>query len=359
MVRELFRGALVEWYGANRRDLPWRRRQGDPYAVWVSEVMLQQTQVATALPYYERWMERFPSVRALAEADEQEVLRHWAGLGYYARARNLHRSARYVLEHFEGRLPSDSDALRSVPGIGPYSAGAILAIAYDQPAAIVDGNVARVLARTFALADDIVSTAGKQRLWDLAERLVPASGARDYSQALMELGALVCTPRGPRCAECPMKPGCRAGASDDPTQWPKRAPRRATVRQVHGAAVIARDGRVLLGRRPGAGRWGGLWELPTAVCAEGESAEEAAVRAALELVGLTVDAAEVLGSVRHTVTHHRIELRALAVDAPHGEPEPRGYEELRWATADEVSHLAMAAPQAKLVTAIGRRAAAG
>lgn len=351
-VRTLFHGPLVEWYRENRRDLPWRRRQDDPYAVWISEVMLQQTQVATAGPYFERWMERFPTVRSLAEADEQEVLRYWSGLGYYARARNLHRAASHLVERFNGDVPADVARLRTVPGIGPYTAGAIVALAHDRPAVVVDTNVTRVLARVFVIAEEVLSAAGQRRIRNIAERLTPAANVRDYTQAMMELGATLCTAKRPNCAGCPLRTECRAAASGDPENWPRMSARREVVRQVHAAAVIVRQGGVLLGLRPSQGRWGGLWELPTSICAEGEPTDLAAVRAAAELVGLAGRPSREMAAIRHTVTHHAVRLVAHEVEADDGDPVSTVYERLEWAPLDGIHALPQSSPQARLIAAI-------
>jgi A/G-specific adenine glycosylase len=358
-VRARFHGALLEWYRANRRDLPWRRRQEDVYAVWVSEVMLQQTQVATAAPYFERWMERFPTIAALAEADEQEALRYWSGLGYYARARNLHRAARHIVERFGGIVPADRAALLATPGIGPYTVGAILSVGFGLPAAIVDGNVARVLSRVFALPDDVRSPAGRARLWDIAERLLPETGAGDYNQALMELGATLCTPRRPVCSACPLRAVCQAAAHGDPEAWPRNAPRRRLVSETHAAAVLIHDGGALLGLRGQGGRYAGLWEFPTVVCAEGEGTADAAARAASRLVGVNGAPSEPIASVRHVVTHHAIRLVAHEVRIGAEQPEPLGYERLAWASLAGAPRYPMSSPQTKLFGLIVSRRSAG
>ena len=209
--RSELRTALLAWYRAHRRDLPWRRTR-DPYAIWISEAMLQQTRVETVIPYWERFLARFPDVEALATADADDVIACWAGLGYYSRARNLHRAAQIVVERHAGRLPADVELLRELPGVGRYTAGAVASIAFDRPAPIVDGNVARVLARLFGIAADVRSRAVQERLWREAEELARGEDPGALNQALMELGAMVCTPRAPRCADCPWSRRCAAFA---------------------------------------------------------------------------------------------------------------------------------------------------
>lgn len=249
---------LLAWYRRAGRDLPWRRTR-DPYAVLVSEFMCQQTTVAAVVPYFERWMRRFPTVAALAAAQESDVLGLWQGLGYYSRARNLHRAAKAIVERHAGVVPEDLDALRALPGIGEYTAGAVFAFAFDRPAAVVDGNVARVLARWFDVRDPIDATAGRRALRDHALALQPEKGAGEFNSALMELGALVCKPRKPACPECPVRGECRAG---DPEALPVKRP-RAVVTDVRERRVFVSDGECLHLARSAA-RWKGMWILPEA-----------------------------------------------------------------------------------------------
>ncbi len=247
---------MTAWFGKNARDLPWRRT-ADPYAILVSEVMCQQTQVATVLPYYERWMRRFPDCATLAAATEQEVLSVWQGLGYYSRARNLHRAAKAVAG---GRFPRELKEIRALPGVGRYTAGAVAAFAFDAPAALVDANIARVLARVFAIREPI-DGAGLARIWAAAERLQPARAGRAFNGGLMEIGALICAPRAPRCDECPVAEFCSARAQGLTEELPVKKPRRSAVRLAERCALVTRGGEVLLERQDGP-RWRGLWKLP-------------------------------------------------------------------------------------------------
>jgi A/G-specific adenine glycosylase len=260
--------AVVAHYAGARRDLPWRRTR-DPYAIWVSEIMLQQTRVATVIPYWERWMARFPTVTALAGAPLDDVLAAWAGLGYYSRARNLHAGARAIHERWGGALPRRAAELREVPGIGPYTAGAIASIAFGERAPLVDGNVARVLARVFVLADDIKSSAGQKALWrragELMQALPDGAAPGELNQGLMELGASLCAPAAPRCLPCPLAKLCDACRTGRQDALPVAAPRR----REHELPILARTlvwiedgGRILLARRRAGGLFGGLWELP-------------------------------------------------------------------------------------------------
>jgi A/G-specific adenine glycosylase len=249
--------ALLSHFDASRRDLPWRETS-DPYAIWVSEVMLQQTRVDTVRPYYERWMERFPTAEALAGAELDDVLRYWQGLGYYGRARNLHRAARLVRERFAGALPRDLAELRELPGVGEYTAGAVASIAFGVPTPAVDGNVRRVLARLWGLEDPAAAEIRR-----LAAALVPADRPGDFNQALMELGATLCTPRAPDCGRCPLAARCRARALGEQERWPRSKARKPVPHETVETAVLRRrDGAVLLVRRPLNGFLGGLWEFP-------------------------------------------------------------------------------------------------
>ena len=260
MSTKTVQARLRNWFSVHARDLPWRTNL-DPYSVLVSELMLQQTQVTTVLPYYLRWMNRFPDFPALASAPEQEVLSLWQGLGYYSRARNLHRAAIRVCTEHGGRLPSDVEALRRLPGVGPYTAGAIASFAFNLPVPAVDANIARVLARLDNLLLPVDSGAGRRRLWELAGELLPAESPRIHNWALMELGALVCVPRKPRCGECPLRRSCRA---TDPGSLPLKQPRRKVVDIEEACVFRQEDGRVWMEREEGA-RWRGLWRLPRIV----------------------------------------------------------------------------------------------
>jgi A/G-specific adenine glycosylase len=296
--------ALARWFQSARRDLPWRRDR-DPYRVWLSEVMLQQTQVATVIPYYEKFLARFPTVEALARADEADVFALWAGLGYYSRARNLLRGARAVVAAHEGRFPSSVDGLRALPGVGPYTAGAVASIAFGVPAPIVDGNVARVFGRVYAIATPPKAAATQALLWKLARHWVEAGAAPgDVNQGLMELGATVCTRTRPRCGACPLSAHCEAFASGRTDDFPVPDPRRKPVDLRWLSAVVenaARD-RVYLVAADRGRWWRGLRDFPREELGPATAAERAEHLA--ERLG-ALDVAP-LGAVKHSVTHHRI-----------------------------------------------------
>lgn len=258
----MFRRDLLRWYRRHHRQLPWRATR-DPYRIWVSEIMLQQTRVETVLPYYARWLRAFPTMHALARAKADRVLKQWEGLGYYSRARNLHRAAQTVVREYSGKLPRTAEGLRQLPGIGRYTAGAIASIAFGERVPLVDGNVARVFSRVFALTANVKTPRTMEALWQLAEKLLPARNPGDFNQALMELGALVCTPANPRCEVCPMRRVCVARARGLVDQLPNRGRPTTAERVVVSAALVRRNGSLLMQRRPERGLLAGMWELPT------------------------------------------------------------------------------------------------
>jgi A/G-specific adenine glycosylase len=346
------RRSLLEWYGKQRRALPWRATR-DPYCIWVSEVMLQQTQVATVIGYYERWLRRFPDVAALAAAETEDVLRAWEGLGYYSRARNLQRAAqRIVLEH-GGKLPSSVTALLALPGIGRYSAGAIASIAFaaDEPA--IDGNIVRVLTRLFGLRGDPKRAPLSARLWQVASALLPAGRAGDFNQALMELGATTCTPRTPRCPVCPVRGQCVALGQDRVLEYPETAPRPAMTEERRVAGIVLRQGRVLVVRAPaGAPRWAGMWQFPDVRLDAGVEAAPALEERVLGSTGVRVAAgARVLG-LRHQVTRFRIEIDVYTCRALGGRARAIDYGEIRWLAPEELGALPMPAAHRKIARSL-------
>ncbi|MCB9732871.1 MAG: A/G-specific adenine glycosylase [Deltaproteobacteria bacterium] len=355
---ETLRDGLRGWYLARRRRLPWRD-EPTPYRVWLSEIMLQQTQVATVIPYFERFVATFPTVEALAAAPEEDVLALWAGLGYYRRCRALHEAAKAIVRDHGGALPASLDALLALPGVGRYTAGAIASIAFGLRAPLVDGNVARVLARLTALEPTQESAAGQKALWALADALVDPVDPSTHNQALMELGALVCSPRSPDCGACPWHDGCRARATGDPESYPRRAPKRApTAMSAVGGLATRDDGAMLLARRPDGGLLGGLWELPGGEHARGDGSRKDAVeRWFAERLGLAVDVRSHVASVTHVFTHRRLALEIYAVDgADRLAPRPTWYTEARWVTAGEVAALPLSRLTEKVLAAVEGRA---
>jgi A/G-specific adenine glycosylase len=252
---------LLVWYHANKRTLPWRGR-ASAYAVWVSEIMLQQTRVEAVIPYFEKWIRLFPTVQALATASEQDVLNAWEGLGYYSRARNLHKAAKIIVEQYNGETPRDLGELRKLPGIGRYTLGAIASIAFGMDVATLDGNIKRVYARIFDVTVPVDSPAGEKILWELADKQVPKGQAGDYNQALMDLGATICIPRNPRCLICPVMKLCKARQNGTQNERPVKTPKKEVPHYVHAAAVVIQRGKALLAQRPSSGLLGGMWEFP-------------------------------------------------------------------------------------------------
>jgi A/G-specific adenine glycosylase len=311
------RATLLRWYRANRRDLPWRRTR-DPYAIWISETMLQQTRVETVIPYYERFLARFPDVGALATADLDAVLGEWAGLGYYARARNLRSAAQHVVERFAGRVPDHVEALRSLPGVGRYTAGAVASIAFDRPEPVVDGNVARVLTRLLGIRGDVKTAPLSDRLWSAAGALSQGRAPGDLNQALMELGATLCTPRAPGCPRCPLTRHCAARSSGNPESFPETR-RRPAARSVEGiAALVTRGSKILAVRRPARGLLGGLWELPGGELHDGEPPQRGLRRTLRERVGLSISRPCAAGVVDHVFSHFRLRLHVYRCAAASG-----------------------------------------
>jgi A/G-specific adenine glycosylase len=343
---------LLAWFADHRRDLPWRRTR-DPYHIWVAEVMLQQTQVATVIPYYERFLALFPTVESLAAAPLDAVLKAWEGLGYYARARHMHAAARKVVTEFNGQLPETLKELLSLPGIGRYTAGAVLSIAGGQDLPAPDGNVRRVLSRLFALETDVSRGAGQRQLWRLAESLLPRGHAGDFNQALMDLGATVCSPRAPLCDQCPLAESCRAHQLGREEAFPVRRPRRALPHfEVTAGVVWNGDTQFLIAQRLPEGLLGGLWEFPGGKREPGETLKDCLRRELLEELDIGVAVGAPLAMVRHAYTHFRITLHAFHCQLVAGQPLARGCADWRWITLDDVDRFAFSAADHQIIAAL-------
>jgi len=339
---------LLAWFARERRDLPWRRTR-EPYAIWVAEVMLAQTRVATAIPYYERFLARFPNVATLAAAPLDEVLKAWEGLGYYARARSLQRAAQEMVARYGGRIPDDPAAVRALPGVGAYTAAALLSIAFGRDEAALDGNARRVLARLYALPEP-----GAAELRALAQSLLPHGHAGDWNQALMDLGATVCTPRRPRCPACPLAQHCLARRQGTPEQFPAPRRRPALPHYQVCAAVIEREGRFLIAQRPPEGLLGGLWEFPGGKQEPGESLEECLRREIREELAVEIAVGAPVATVEHAYTHLRITLHAFRCQLLAGEPQAIAVAAWRWVRPDELGRFAFSAADRKVIAALGR-----
>ncbi|MFA6239890.1 MAG: A/G-specific adenine glycosylase [Candidatus Hydrogenedentales bacterium] len=324
------RRLLLAWYRAEARDLPWRRTR-DPYAVWLSEVILQQTRVDQGIPYFERFLRAFPTVQDLASASEDEVLKLWEGLGYYSRARNLHRAARIVANERNGAFPDSAAELEKLPGIGRYTAGAIASIAFGERAPIVDGNVVRVLSRLFDITESTDKTDTRARLWALAAELVPEDAPGDFNQALMELGARVCTPKNPNCSSCPVRLRCEARLLEVQEERPVRNAKKKVPHHECVVAVVKRNGRYLIGKRPSSGLLGGLWEFPGGKVASKESHQKALVRFMFETLDVHVQAGGLIACVNHAYSHFRVTLNVYRCELLEGTPSSQAYTEIKWA----------------------------
>jgi A/G-specific adenine glycosylase len=342
--------ALLSWAQGRRMHLPWRG-ETDPYRIWVSEIMLQQTRAAAVAPYYLRFLERFPSVQALASAPLDEPLRLWEGLGYYARARSLHAAAQIVMTRHAGSLPGDITALRALPGVGAYTAGAIASLAFGVATPALDGNGRRVLTRLGAIPGDAASPAVHRRLWDLARRVLPAEVPGAFNLALMDLGAEVCTPRSPHCAACPWSPHCLALAGGLVGQLPEHTARQPLPHCDMVAGLIWRGDQVLIARRPASGLLGGLWALPGGRRLEGEPLDSALIRAVRESLGVMVTIGATILAVRHAYTHFRITLHAFQCLCASGEPQPLAYDAWRWVSPSDLPSFAFPVTDRKVITA--------
>jgi A/G-specific adenine glycosylase len=331
---------LLGWYGSRRRSLPWRDNP-KPYAVWVAEIMAQQTRLETMLPYYKRWMKRFPNVKALAAAKENDVLFLWEGLGYYTRARNLRKAAQVIMKEHGGRIPKDFAALSALPGIGAYTAGAIASLAFGMDKPAVDGNAIRVLARVFDVHLPADSGAAKKRFWELAAEHLPRGQAAEYNQALMDLGAKVCTPRNPKCDTCPLRKECRACALGIQEQRPVRTAGAQIPVRKFAAAVIRRNGRVLLVQRPTNGLLGGMWEFPNIALSSPKQVKNVLRRSLISELGLALTMGELLGQYEHTYSHFHAHLQVY--NAPTNGKLPKVRSDLKhlWVQINRLSRLPM------------------
>lgn len=332
--------------------MPWRG-SADPYAVWVSEIMAQQTRLEAVIPYYERWMKRFPTIEALANAPQRDVLNAWEGLGYYSRARNLHQAAQIVAQEHGGELPADVEKLRKLPGIGRYTAGAIASLAFGLDEAVVDGNIKRVLARVCNVEEAVDGTAGEKRIWALAEEHLPHGKAGDFNQALMDLGAGICLPRQPRCETCPVESLCEARALGVERERPIRKPKANIPHHTVTAAVIRKNGRVLIAQRPAKGLLGGLWEFPGGKRENGESLKACLRREIREEMGVKVKVGKEIGEFKHAYSHFQVTLHAFVCSLENGKPRPLEARAIRWARLSELNEY----PMGKLDRQIAKRLA--
>lgn len=331
---EQIQTSLLAWYHQQGRDLPWRHTR-DPYAIWVSEIMLQQTQVKTVLPYYHRWLQQFPTLMVLAQADQQTVLKAWEGLGYYARARNLHRAAQIVATEYSGRVPSAYEDIITLPGIGRTTAGGILSAAFNQPLPILDGNVKRILSRLIALRQP--PSKALNNLWQISETILPVDNPRDFNQALMDLGATLCTRHRPVCLLCPWQSICAAYNQNVQLEIPMTETRAPLPHKHIGVAVVWNEqGQILIDRRPQQGLLGGLWEFPGGKIEPDETVEECIRRELQEELAIEVQVGDRLITIEHTYTHFKVTLNVFHGLHVAGDPQTIECDEVRWVEVNEL-----------------------
>lgn len=345
------RTRLLSWYDHNRRNLPWRG-ESDPYRIWISEVMLQQTQVVTVTPYYHNFLARFPDVAALAAAPLEEVLKTWQGLGYYARARNLHRAAREIVEQYGGQFPTTYAKLRQLPGFGDYTAGAVAAIAFGEAVPAVDGNVKRVLARLLAIEADITRGPGARQVRARAASLVDLARPGDWAQALMELGALVCLPKLPKCLLCPLNELCQGRLQGIEQRLPVKPAKKELPHYNVAAAVIRHNGQILIAQRPLESMLGGLWEFPGGKQEPDETLVECLKREIKEELGMEIEVSRPVTVIKHGYTHFKITLHAFECRWVRGQPRSLGVADWRWVTLKEVDAFPFPRTDLKIIEAL-------
>lgn len=349
----ILRQLLLAWYQKQGRKLPWRQTR-DPYRIWVSEIMLQQTQVKTVIPYYERWLKTFPTIESLAKADLQTVLKQWEGLGYYARARNLYRAAQIIHHNHCNCFPQHLTEVIQLPGIGRTTAGGILSAAWNQPISILDGNVKRVLSRLIALP--IPPAKAIQSLWQLSDELLDPDNPRDFNQALMDLGATICTKSKPKCLLCPWRSHCQAYHQGKQDQLPMRENSTPIPHKKIGVAVIYNEtNQILIDRRPSEGLLGGLWEFPGGKIEPNETVEDCIKREILEEIGIEIEVGEHFLSLDHAYTHFKVTLVVHFCRYLSGEPKPIECEEIRWVTLDEIDSFPFPKANTKIIESLKKR----
>jgi A/G-specific adenine glycosylase len=350
-VIDQIRVRLLEWYRRHRRELPWRG-ETDPYCIWVSEVMLQQTQVTTVMPYYHRFLAKFPTVAAVADAPLEDMLKAWEGLGYYARARNLHRAAVEIADKFGGMIPDNYANLRRLPGFGDYTAGAVASIAFGEAVPAIDGNVKRVLARLFAIDTDLARNPAARQVREAAAALVDPDAPGDWNQAVMELGATVCLPQSPTCQLCPLDDLCEGRRRGIERKLPVKPVKKALPHYDVTAAVISHNGKMLIAQRPPDGMLGGLWEFPGGKREAGETLAECLRREIKEELGVEIEVGRPVATIKHSYTHFKITLYAFCCRLRQGSPQALGVAAWRWVTLKEIDTLPFPRTDQKIIEAL-------
>lgn len=345
---KILRDVLAAWFDRECRDLPWRET-GDPYKIWISEIMLQQTRVNNVILYYQNFIAAFPDIQTLAGADPGRVLKVWEGLGYYARARNIHKTAGIILREYHGIFPKEYQQIARLPGIGPYTAAAIASIAFQQQYAVVDGKVRRVLCRIFRVTDDPGSSQGKKLLQNWADNLLDRANPGIHNQALMELGALLCTPKNPQCKCCPLSGFCQACAAGEQHLFPIRIPAKKRPHYNIAAGIICKDDKILIAQRPEKGLLGGLWEFPGGKQEKNETLQDTVVREVREELDIQIRAERMVAKLNHQYTHFTITLHIFICTFVSGAPQPLGCTDWRWVTVDELKNYPFPRANTKII----------
>lgn len=336
MNKKKLRPRLLAWYDENKRTMPWRECT-NPYFIWVSEIMLQQTRVDQAEPYFNRFIERFPTVFELAKADQQEVLKIWEGLGYYSRARYLHEAAQTVVNDYDGQVPDSRSEILNLKGIGPYTAAAVLSIAYQKPHAAVDGNVIRVLSRFFGIEKDVTRSKTKSLIQDYADDFIDQKRPGDFNQALMELGGSICTPTEPDCSQCPLQTECVAYRTLKVDEIPYKAPKKKVPHHNIGVGILINDeNEVLIAQRPEEAMLGGLWEFPGGKQKENETMEETTERELKEELDIEISLTNFLMKLDHAYSHFKITLHAYLCKPVEGRPKANASQQIKWVPVDHL-----------------------
>jgi len=354
-IKKAVESDLLPWFAENRRSMPWRSNR-TPYRVWISELMLQQTRVDQVIPYFNRFMKRFPSLKKLAEASQEDVLKMWEGLGYYSRARNLHKAARIIVSDFNGRFPDTADKIQKLPGIGSYTTAAIGSLAFNLDLAVLDGNVIRVLSRLLAYTKDPRSAAAKKELQQWANDLLVIGRAGDFNESMMELGATVCLPKNPDCGQCPLARVCTANASGRPTDYPVKAPKKKVPHIVVGAAVITNSrGEILIAQRRTEDMLGGLWEFPGGKQENGETIRQCIEREIHEELGVKIETGDFLLTVNHAYSHFTMEMHTFFAKIKSGRPKPLECQDFRWLKVKNLRDVPYSRADLKIIDALETR----
>lgn len=339
---------LIQWFQKNQRALPWRNNY-DPYQVWISEIMLQQTQVTTVLPYFGRWIKKLPTIQAVANAKEDKILKLWEGLGYYSRARNLQKTARLIVEKYNGSFPEKYEDILTLPGIGKYTAGAISSIAFNQPKPIVDGNVIRVLARLKNFSGNTKLPKNLKKIWEWSQVLLPKDHARDFNQGLMELGALICKPQNPDCPCCPLKKTCEAYKKETMNNLPERGIQEKKIYSKAAIAVIKKNGKIFIQKRPPKGLMAGLWEFPGGKVDAKETPRNALKREIKEELGMAIKNVKLIKTIRHSYTKFNIDLHCYLADFEEGKIKLNAATEGKWVKPEELKNYPFPAANVRLI----------